>query len=101
MEDRDPGLVTRLCVEDDLTAVAAIALDRDRSHYLRNVLRADVGATVGLFNGRDGEWRAAISGLAKSGATLTVQSRTRAQAPEPDLWLVFADRKRTRLNSSH
>lgn len=98
VENRDPGLVTRLFVEDDLAAGAGVALDRDRSHYLKNVLRADVGATVGLFNGRDGEWRAAISGLAKSGATLTVESRTRAQASEPDLWLVFAPVKRARID---
>jgi 16S rRNA (uracil1498-N3)-methyltransferase len=98
MADGEPGVVTRLYVEEVLTAGAMVELDRDRSHYLKNVLRADVGATVGLFNGRDGEWRAVISGLAKSGATLTVESRTRAQAPEPDLWLVFAPVKRVRID---
>ncbi len=98
MAEREPGVVTRLYVDAALAAGAGVALDRDRTHYLRNVLRAEPGATVGLFNGRDGEWRAAISGLAKSGATLTVESRTRAQAPEPDLWLVFAPVKRARID---
>ena len=98
MTEREPGVVTRLYVDEALAAGATVALDRDRSHYLKNVLRADVGATVGLFNGRDGEWRAAIADLGKAGAHLTVGSRTRAQAPEPDLWLVFAPVKRARID---
>lgn len=98
IENPDPGLVTRLFVESDLSAGASIALDRDRAHYLRNVLRAGVGDKVGLFNGCDGEWRAAIAELSRNGAGLTVDSQTRMQAPEPDLWLVFAPVKRARID---
>ncbi len=98
MTDREPGVVTRLYVEDALAAGATVALDRDRAPYLRNVLRAEAGDRVGLFNGRDGEWRAALSGLSRNGATLTAEGRTRAQAPEPDLWLVFAPVKRARID---
>lgn len=97
-EQRDPGVVTRLYVEAPLAAGAAIALERDRAHYLRHVLRAEIGAAVGLFNGRDGEWRARIAGFSKHGATLEAESRSRPQAPEPDLWLVFAPIKRARID---
>ena len=97
-ERRDPGVVARLFVEEALGAGAAIALDRDRAHYLRNVLRAASGDAVGLFNGRDGEWRARIAAFAKHGAVLEVETQTRPQAPEPDLWLVFAPVKRARID---
>lgn len=97
-EARDPGVVTRLFVAADLAAGAELALDRDRAHYLRNVLRAAAGESVGLFNGRDGEWRARIASLGKAAATLSVEAQTRPQAPEPDVWLVFAPIKRARID---
>lgn len=98
MERREPGVVTRLYVEEPLSPGATITLDRDRAHYLKNVLRAAAGQTVGLFNGRDGEWRARIDALAKQGATLVAEARTREQMPEPDLWLVFAPVKKARID---
>lgn len=98
MERREPGVVTRLYVEEPLSPGATITLDRDRAHYLKNVLRAAAGQTVGLFNGRDGEWRSRIVDLARHGAVLSAEARTRAQAREPDLWLVFAPVKRARID---
>lgn len=95
---RDPGVVARLYVEETLSAGVEIALGRERAHYLKNVLRAALGETVGLFNGRDGEWRAQIASFAKNGATLAVESQTRVQSAEPDLWLVFAPVKRARID---
>jgi len=95
---REPGVVARLFVEEALGAGRGVALDRDRAHYLKNVLRAALGDSVGLFNGRDGEWRARIAGFAKHGAALEVDAQTRPQAPEPDVWLVFAPVKRARID---
>ncbi len=48
----------------------------------------------GLFNGRDGEFVARIEAVRRDRATLRVERQLRAQAPEPDLWLVFALLKR-------
>ena len=97
-ETREPGTVARLYVDDTLAAGLTIALGRDQAHYLRNVLRAEAGQSVGLFNGRDGEWRARIDGFAKHGATLVAEAQTRPQAPEPDVWLAFAPIKRARID---
>jgi 16S rRNA (uracil1498-N3)-methyltransferase len=65
-------------------------LDTDRAHYLRHVLRLEGGATVALFNGRDGEWQARTTDLGKKRAVLTVESQSRQQESGPDLWLTFA-----------
>jgi 16S rRNA (uracil1498-N3)-methyltransferase len=92
------GVVARLFVEADLADGASVALDADRTHYLRNVLRLQTGAAVGLFNGRDGEWRARIGALGKRDGQLAVEHQTRMQVPVPDLWLVFAPIKRQRID---
>jgi 16S rRNA (uracil1498-N3)-methyltransferase len=93
-----PPPKTRLYVTDDLMAGGAIALGEPQAHYLRTVLRLSAGATVALFNGRDGEWAARIDGFAKRGGTLTVLARRRPQEPDPDLWLLFAPLKRARID---
>jgi len=89
---------TRLFVEGPLAAGQVLGLDAQRAHYLRSVLRLARGDCVALFNARDGEWAAAIDGLGKGWASLSVVEQRRAPGPEPDLWLVFAPIKRARLD---
>ena len=48
----------RLFVDAALREGARIALERNQSNYLGNVLRLSAGETILVFNGRDGEWRA-------------------------------------------
>ncbi len=89
---------TRLFIESDLADGAAVECSRDHAHYLVHVLRLASGDAVALFNGRDGEWLARIDKVGKKSAILAVNSRLRPQAPEPDLWLVFAPVKRAPLH---
>ena len=75
----------RLFVDAPLAADATLALDRNQSNYLGNVLRLGAGASVLVFNGRDGEWQAAISGVAVSrgnhlGVLVSAQRGIRARA---------------------
>jgi 16S rRNA (uracil1498-N3)-methyltransferase len=87
----------RLFVDADLAAGISVALDRNQSNYLSNVLRLSDGETVLIFNGRDGEWQAAISGR-KRLDRLEVVARTRPQDRLPDLAYVFAPLKHARLD---
>ncbi len=87
-----PGI--RLYVDAPLAAGTDVALGRAQAHYLRNVMRVKAGATVALFNPRDGEWRATVKEIGKVEAVCHPAERLRAPAPEPDLWLVFAPVKR-------
>jgi 16S rRNA (uracil1498-N3)-methyltransferase len=89
---------TRLFVEEPLEEGRVVGLDSERAHYLRTVLRLDRGARVALFNGRDGEWLARIDGLGKGWCSLSLERRTRGQAADPDLWLLFAPIKRGRID---
>lgn len=88
----------RLYVEADLAAGAEVALDPAQAHYLRNVMRREPGEAVRVFNGRHGEWRAVIAALGKGKGALTIEAETRAQASEPDLWLLAAPIKRTAID---
>jgi len=84
----------RLFVSDDLGPGAELALDPGQARYLTTVLRRRLGEPVTLFNGRDGEWRAVISGQDRKRLRLTVADLLRRQTAVPDLWLVFAVLKR-------
>ena len=87
----------RLHVDAPLGQGLTIALEREQSNYLGNVLRLVAGDTVLVFNGRDGEWRASIAGR-KRPDSLTIERQTRPQDHLPDLAYVFAPLKHARLD---
>jgi 16S rRNA (uracil1498-N3)-methyltransferase len=87
----------RLFVDADLAAGASVPLDRNQSNYLGNVLRLAAGGTILVFNGRDGEWQAAIVGR-KRPDQLEISAQTRPQDRLPDLTYAFAPLKHARLD---
>jgi 16S rRNA (uracil1498-N3)-methyltransferase len=62
-----------------------------------NSIFVNPGETIQVFNGRDGEWRASISGR-KRPDSLTILALTRPQDRLPDLAYVFAPLKHARLD---
>ena len=84
----------RLHVDAPL-AGGAVPLARDQAHYLGTVLRLGPGADILLFNGRDGEWRAAVGDLTRKGGHADLTERTRAQTPTDGPALLFAPLKKT------
>lgn len=87
----------RLFVDAPLAAGGTVALERDQSNYLGNVLRLAAGDTILVFNGRDGEWQASMAGR-KRLDTLTILARNRPQDRWPELTYVFAPLKHARLD---
>ena len=88
----------RLFVSAALSRGSTIDLAPEQTHYLKTVLRLKEGAMVALFNGKDGEFLARIAALGRHSCTLALGEQSRAQAPESDLWLVFAPIKRARID---
>jgi len=84
----------RLFVSAPLAEGAEVHATPGQAHYLGTVMRRGVGAPVRLFNGEDGEWQARLASIKRDRAVLAVETRLRAQAAEPDLWLAFALLKR-------
>lgn len=87
----------RLFVDAALAQDARVPLDRDQSNYLGNVLRLAAGAEVLAFNGRDGEWQAAIEGRKRPDGLVILQ-QMRPQDRLADLTYVFAPLKHARLD---
>jgi 16S rRNA (uracil1498-N3)-methyltransferase len=92
-----PAGAPRLYVDDaDLSEDGRVTLSAPQAHYLRSVMRRTPGDAVILFNGRDGEWRAALDSVAKSHATAICRDRLRPQPTDGETgpWLLFAPLKR-------
>jgi 16S rRNA (uracil1498-N3)-methyltransferase len=87
----------RLHVEAPLSEGAAVGLDRAQAHYLTTVLRLKSGGRVLIFNGRDGEWDAAID-VQRRAVVLHVGAQTRVQIEAADLHYLFAPLKAARLD---
>ncbi|TIW26331.1 MAG: 16S rRNA (uracil(1498)-N(3))-methyltransferase, partial [Mesorhizobium sp.] len=88
----------RLFVPDDLGTGIEFDAGPQQSHYLMHVLRLGEGAELLVFNGRDGEWSAAIAAKSKKAVRLKVASLQRPQPPLPDLVYCFAPLKQGRLD---
>jgi 16S rRNA (uracil1498-N3)-methyltransferase len=86
----------RLFVSADLSAGRAVPLDEEQSNYLLRVLRLGPGDGVRLFNGRHGEWDAAISAATGKKAEVSPVALRRPQPPpaSPAMTLLFAPVKK-------
>ena len=87
----------RLFVDAPLKAGQTVALERNQSNYLGNVLRLSAGDSILVFNGSDGEWQAEIAGRKRPDA-LVIVAQTRPQDRLPDIAYVFAPLKHARLD---
>ena len=88
----------RLFVTADLAQGKPFDAEQSQAHYLLNVLRMSPGSELLVFNGRDGEWLAAIGETGKKKAQIVPTAQTRAQPKLPDLLYCFAPLKQGRLD---
>lgn len=88
----------RLFIDTGLAAGVQIELAREQANYLLNVLRLAAGDELIVFNGRDGEWRAAIAPGGRKQASLIVSAQERAQGVRGDIDYLFAPLKHARLD---
>jgi len=88
----------RLFVADDLAPGATFKLDHHQAHYLLKVLRMSVEDNVLVFNGRHGEWRAAIAEAGKKQCVVRAIEQIRGQTEPSNLHYLFAPLKQARLD---
>lgn len=86
----------RLYVDAPLASDARVELDRPQAHYLCNVLRLGEGAELLAFNGRDGEWRVALTLQGRKSVALVAKKMVRPQEAPGDLHYLFAPLKHAR-----
>lgn len=77
----DPIFKTpRLYVDVPLIAKGDdVPLSESQAHYLKNVMRRQLGDQVRLFNGQNGEWACTLEHFDKRGGTARVQDIIRPQ----------------------
>jgi 16S rRNA (uracil1498-N3)-methyltransferase len=88
----------RLYVDAPLAAGREVPLDRQQANYLVNVLRLGSDDPVLAFNGRDGEWRAAVRSAGRRDAALVPGEQVRPQTQPAAVDLAFAPLKHARLD---
>src|SRR5690349_17917916 len=88
----------RLYVEAPLYHAAAVQLAPDQANHLVNVLRLKSGDSVLVFNGQDGEWRAALVRAGRRSSHVVIGERAREQVSGPDLHYLFAPLKHARMD---
>jgi 16S rRNA (uracil1498-N3)-methyltransferase len=88
----------RLYVDQPLAPGQPVVPSQDQAHYLFSVMRLGVGDFVLVFNGLDGEFRAAVVKADRRAGVLEAVERTAPLRLPPDLWLVFAPLKKARTD---
>ncbi len=88
----------RLYVPAPLAEGAELTLSPPQTNYLVNVMRLGADDRVLLFNGRDGEFVAALAASSRKEALMRVGGRTRPQETPPDVDYLFAPLKHARLD---
>jgi 16S rRNA (uracil1498-N3)-methyltransferase len=69
-----------------------LVLDKDQTHYLKNVLRLRVNDSFHVFN-ETGEWEANILDLKKGSCLIALGQQMRTPTPLPSVGLAFAPLK--------
>jgi len=88
----------RLYVPEDFSAGHHLILNPGQSHYLAHVMRVETSDSIAVFNGKQGEWLAAVSAIQKKSVTLHLSKPLAPQKNSPDMWLAFAPiRNKTEL----
>ncbi|WP_050524302.1 16S rRNA (uracil(1498)-N(3))-methyltransferase [Pseudorhodobacter wandonensis] len=88
----------RLFVDQPVGQGQVIALNEGQANYLFNVMRLGVGASVLVFDGENGEWRAEVAEAGKRKGLLVCMDQTAPLRMPPDLWLLFAPIKKARTD---
>ncbi len=89
---------TRLYINNEFKSGDIHLIDGNQGHYLVNVLRVQLGETLKVFNGVDGEWGAEIVKVGKGKAKISIGEKLAEQTNEPDLWYLYAPVKKARVD---
>jgi 16S rRNA (uracil1498-N3)-methyltransferase len=93
-----PQSTPRLYVEAELSEGSMLRIDAAQAHYLIAVMRFKVGDPLKLFDNITGEWLAVADHVGKRDIVFSVRARLRQREAVPDLWLLAAPIKKTRID---
>jgi len=80
-------------IQSDLVA----HLQKEQSHYLKDVMRLKAGDTFLVFNS-EGEWSASVHNYEKKSTKIKILEKVRDKKNEQNIWLAFTPIKQNPLN---
>lgn len=93
-----PASLTRLYIDQPLSAGLGLVIYGGQAHYLGSVMRLKAGDSIALFDDVSGEWRAVIDTVGKRTVSVRVEEKTLEREAVPDLWLLAAPIKKGRID---
>ena len=87
----------RLYFSDKIQSDLVAYLNKNQSHYIKNVMRLKPGEYISIFNSY-GEWNSKIESYQKGKAHIKVLDKVRDRDNEKKIWLAFAPLKQNPLN---
>lgn len=91
--------LARLYIDQPLSPGVTLTLADKEAHYLLQVMRAEPGVILRLFNGRDGEWNATLTEKRKREAVLRIDALHAPQRACPPMTVCFAPPRGGRIDS--
>jgi 16S rRNA (uracil1498-N3)-methyltransferase len=80
-------------IESDLVA----HLEKEQSHYIKDVMRLKKGDIFSVFN-TQGEWNASVQNYEKQGVKIKILKKNRDKKNEQNIWLAFTPIKQNPMN---
>ena len=87
----------RIYFPDKIKSDLVAYLNKNQSHYIKNVMRLKPGEYISIFNSY-GEWNSKIESYQKGKAHIKVLDKVRDRDNEKKIWLAFAPLKQNPLN---
>ena len=87
----------RLYFSDKIQSDLVAHLQKEQSHYLKDVMRLKVGDIFSVFNNQ-GEWKACVVNYEKQSAKIKILEKFRDKKNEQNIWLAFTPIKQNPLN---
>lgn len=88
----------RLYTEQELQINNTIELEEDKTHYLKNVVKYQIGDQILCFDNKNGEFTCQIIDLGKKKSSLKVLHKNKDKYICPDIWLLFAPLKKDKTD---
>ena len=73
-------------------------LDQSQNHYIKNVMRLNIGDNFNIFNENDGEWFVELFELNKKKSKVKILKEIGIKDRPSDIWMLFAPVKKLRID---
>lgn len=88
----------RLYTKDELIINNTIFLDENQTHYIKNVVKYNIGENIYCFDNKNGEFLCQIVAINKKTTEILVKEKIKNFSQSPDIWLLFAPLKKDKTD---